>query len=168
MFKLSTRSSYGLRACLALACSSKEVPIAVVELSRENQIPRRYLEQILNLLRHKGLVESTRGARGGYQLAKGSQTITIGEVVRAVEGEMEPILCSVPEKKSGDCRTASGCMSRRLCFELESALMKILDGTTLEDLRNEALLIQQAKHPGVEGVGKLPLHDLIPLRFATQ
>ena len=168
MFKLSTRSSYGLRACLALACSSKEKPIAVVELSRENQIPRRYLEQILNLLRHKGLVESTRGARGGYLLAKGSQTITIGEVVRAVEGEMEPILCSVPEMKSGDCRTASGCMSRRLCFELESALMKILDGTTLDDLRIESQRLQQARVPGAREGELVPLHELIPIRLATK
>jgi Rrf2 family transcriptional regulator, iron-sulfur cluster assembly transcription factor len=158
VFKLSTRSSYGLRACLALAEDKREAPVAVVELSRENQIPRRYLEQILNVLRHKGLVESTRGARGGYQLAKSSSSITIGEIVRAVEGEMEPILCSVPEMKSGDCRTASGCISRRLCFNLENALMKILDGTTLADLRSEGILARQHNSTSVQ------LQDLLTVK----
>ena len=160
MFKLSTRSSYGLRACLALACRSQDIPVAVVELSRENQIPRRYLEQILNALRHKGLVDSTRGARGGYQLAKESTSISIGEIIRAVEGEMEPILCSVPERKNGDCRTRLGCISRRLCFDLESALMKILDGTSLEDLRSEAFRLNHDRTV-------VPLEDLLPAKIAT-
>lgn len=138
MFKLSTRSSYGLRACLALACAQENVPLAVTELSRVNQIPKRYLEQILNTLRHSGLVESTRGAKGGYLLAKKPTDIRIGDIVRAVEGRMEPILCSMPEMKSDACRTVQGCLSRRLCFELETALTRILDGTTLEDMRHEA------------------------------
>ena len=166
MFKLSTRSSYGLRACLALACTSSTQPVAVVELSRENQIPRRYLEQILNALRHKGLVESTRGARGGYQLAKSSSSVTIGEIVRAVEGEMEPILCSVPELKSGDCRTTTGCVSRRMCYDLENALMKVLDGTTLEDLRIEALRLQSVRSD--ENGARVPLHELIPLKLVAK
>jgi len=130
--------------------------VAVIELSRENQIPRRYLEQILNVLRHRGLVESTRGARGGYQLARSSDSISIGEIIRAVEGEMEPILCSVPERKTGECRTMLGCISRRLCFDLESALMKILDGTTLEDLKSEALRLDH--HRTI-----IPIHDLLPV-----
>ena len=84
MFKLSTRSSYGLRACLALASTFSAEPVAVVELSKEHSIPRRYLEQILNALRHRGLVVSTRGARGGYRLARNPSSVTIGDVVRAV------------------------------------------------------------------------------------
>ena len=136
MFKLSTRSSYGLRACLALACSQGQQ--AVAELSRDNQIPRRYLEQILNALRHKGLVSSTRGVKGGYRLAKDAQAITVGDIVEAVEGQMEPILCSMPELRSDNCRTSTGCLSRRLCYDLESSLRRVLEGTTLEDLRLEA------------------------------
>lgn len=144
MFKLSTRSSYGLRACLALAATPNNSPQAVTELSKVNQIPKRYLEQILNTLRHHGLVDSTRGAKGGYLLAKRPSEITVGDIVRAVEGNMEPILCSVPELKSGDCRTSHGCMSRRLCHELESAMTKILDGTNLDDLRLEGRRLQES------------------------
>lgn len=142
MFRLSTRSSYGLRACLALACNPGDQPMAVADLSRDNQIPRRYLEQILNALRHKGLVLSTRGARGGYKLARVPSSISIGEIVRAVEGEMEAILCSMPELRSQDCRTTTGCVSRRLCYDLETTLLRVLDGTTLEDMRLEALRLQ--------------------------
>ena len=140
VFKLSTRSSYGLRACLALACGQGQQPVA--ELSRENQIPRRYLEQILNSLRHKGLVSSTRGAKGGYRLAKDPAAITVGDIVVAVEGESEPILCSMPEQRSFECRTTTGCLSRRLCYDLENSLRRVLDGTTLEDLRLEAVRLQ--------------------------
>lgn len=145
MFRLSTRSSYGLRACLALACGAPDQPMAVVDLARENQIPRRYLEQILNALRHKGLVQSTRGARGGYQLSRVPSSISIGEIIRAVEGDMDPILCSVPEMRSENCRTSTGCVSRRLCYDLETTLMRILDGTTLEDMRLEAVRLQNAR-----------------------
>jgi Rrf2 family protein len=119
--------------------------MAVVDLARENQIPRRYLEQILNALRHKGLVQSTRGARGGYQLSRRPANISIGEIIRAVEGEMDPILCSVPEMRSENCRTSTGCVSRRLCYDLETTLMRILDGTTLEDMRLEAVRLQNAR-----------------------
>lgn len=155
MFRLSTKSSYGLRACLALACSSAAGPLAVADLSRDNQIPRRYLEQILNALRHKGLVASTRGARGGYQLSRQPNSISVGEIVRAVEGEMDPILCSVPELQSQDCRTVSGCASRRLCHDLESTLLQVLDGTTLEDMRREAA--------SVHGGETVPLTLNLPL-----
>ena len=119
--------------------------MAVVDLARENQIPRRYLEQILNALRHKGLVQSTRGARGGYQLSRRPANISIGEIIRAVEGDMDPILCSVPEMRSENCRTSTGCVSRRLCYDLETTLMRILDGTTLEDMRLEAVRLQNAR-----------------------
>jgi len=160
MFRLSTRSSYGLRACLALACSSATQPLAVADLSRDNQIPRRYLEQILNALRHKGLVHSTRGARGGYKLARKPSAISIGEIVRAVEGEMEAILCSMPELKSQDCRTTTGCVSRRLCYDLETTLLQVLDGTTLEDMRSEALRLQSAREGEAVAV---PLTKLLPI-----
>lgn len=157
MFKLSTRSSYGLRACLALACSFGGPPLPTTTLAKENNIPRRYLEQILSALRQKGLVDSTRGQKGGYCLARSPVELTVGDVVRAVEGEMEPILCSVPELRSESCRTHTGCISRRLCYDLETTLMRVLDGTTLEDLRLEALRLQGGR-PATDW---LPINQLI-------
>lgn len=132
--KLSTRSSYGLRAAIALAHRFDQPAQTVAVLAEENAIPRRYLEQILNRLRRKGLVEANRGPKGGYRLAQPPARITVGDIVRAVEGELEPVLCSQPEHRSVDCRTASQCLSRRLCHQLENTLLTVLDGTTLEDL----------------------------------
>lgn len=134
MMKLSTRSSYGLRAAIALAHRFEDAPQTSAALAEENAIPRRYLEQILNRLRRKGLVEANRGPKGGYRLAQQPARITVGDIVRAVEGDLEPVLCSQPEHRSADCRTASQCLSRRLCHQLESTLLTVLDGTTLADL----------------------------------
>lgn len=128
-----------MRACLALACAFGGPPVATSALSREHNIPQRYLEQILSTLRRCGLVQATRGPKGGYQLLNEPSTTTVADVVRAVEGEMPPVLCSMPELRSENCRTHSGCVSRDLCFDLESTLMGVLDGTTLEDLRQKTL-----------------------------
>lgn len=137
MMKLSTRSSYGLRAALSLAVHHGEPPVTVAALADENAIPRRYLEQILNRLRRKGLVLATRGPRGGYSLAVSPAEVTVGDIVRAVEGDLEPVLCTFPEKRSADCRTSVGCVSRSFCHEMERNLARMLDGTSLEDLRRE-------------------------------
>ncbi|MGE0490283.1 MAG: Rrf2 family transcriptional regulator [Vulcanimicrobiota bacterium] len=153
MFKLSTRSTYGLRACLALAQQLNGPPVTTVSLSDENNIPRRYLEQILNAIRQSGLVESTRGPKGGYRLSRPPGEITVADVVRAVEGDMPPILCSMPELRSANCRTHTGCASRKLCFELENSVMEVLGSTTLDDLRAEA----QRLCGGRESEGLLPL-----------
>jgi Rrf2 family protein len=139
MMKLSTRSSYGLRAGVALAAHYGEGPVTAAMLAEENHIPRRYLEQILNRLRRVGLVRATRGPNGGYRLALHPGQISVGDIVRAVEGDFEPVLCSYPEHRSAECRTAIGCVSRLMCYELEKTLMRILDGTTLDELCREAL-----------------------------
>lgn len=139
MMKLSTRSTYGLRAALALALQYGQPPVTVAALADENQIPRRYLEQILNRLRRKGLVIATRGPRGGYSLALSPAEVSVGDIVRAVEGELQPVLCSFPEQKSSECRQHAGCVSQQFCCEMERNLARILDGTRLEDLRVQTL-----------------------------
>lgn len=138
MMKLSTRSSYGLRAALALALQFGEPPVTVASLAEDNGIPRRYLEQILNRLRRKGLVEATRGPRGGYRLALSPDVVSVGAIVRAVEGDLQPVLCTFPEKRSAECRTSAGCVSRSFCNEMERSMTRILDGTSLGDLSRRA------------------------------
>ncbi len=132
MLKLSTKTSYGLRACLALATADGK--LSSTEIADREGIPRRYLEQILVSLRQGGLVESTRGARGGYALLRSPAEITIADLVTVLEGSLPPLLCSVPELQSDNCRTDSDCACRQLCFELENSLMSVLEGTTLSDI----------------------------------
>ncbi len=139
MMKLSTRSSYGLRAALTLALHHGEPPRPAAVLAEGNQIPRRYLEQILNRLRRAELVTASRGPGGGYGLARDPGRITVGDIVRAVEGDLEPVLCAFPELKAQGVCAGEKCFCQGFCQEMERTLTRILDGTTLADLRARAL-----------------------------
>ncbi|MFA5505579.1 MAG: Rrf2 family transcriptional regulator [Vulcanimicrobiota bacterium] len=132
MLKLTTKSSYGLRACLTLAASNDRLSSA--EIAEREQIPRRYLEQILSSLRQSGLVQSVRGAKGGYSLGKPPEQITVAQLVKSVEGILPPMLCTNPELQSETCRSDSDCNCRGLCSELESSVARVLEGTTLADI----------------------------------
>lgn len=145
MLKLSTKSSYGLRACLTLAAS--DVLLSSAEISERDQIPRRYLEQILASLRQSGLVQSVRGAKGGYSLGRPAEQITVAQLVASVEGVLPPMLCTNPELQSDTCRSDSKCDCRGLCSELESSVTRVLEGTTLADiLGGESLASDKTGH----------------------
>ena len=135
MLKLSTKSGYGLRACLTLAKADRR--LSTTEISQADSIPQRYLEQILSALRKSGLVESVRGAKGGYSLAREAHEITVGDLVLSVEGELPPMLCTNPTLKSDTCREDSDCDCRGLCSELEHSVNKVLNNTTLADILNK-------------------------------
>ena len=138
MMKLSTKSSYGLRACLALCKSDGKLSSS--EIAERESIPQRYLEQILSTLRQGGLVESTRGAKGGYSLARPAEQITVAQLVACLEGQLPPILCSVPEHRSETCRSEEGgCSSSKLCCELEASVMSVLASTTLAAMAQSSL-----------------------------
>lgn len=132
MLKLSTKSSYGLRACLTLARA--EGRLSSSDIAEKDEIPQRYLEQILSALRRSGVVQSVRGAKGGYSLSRGPEEITVADVVKSVEGELPPMLCTNPGLRSSTCREDSECDCRGLCSDLENSVSSILEGTTLADL----------------------------------
>lgn len=156
MLKLSTKSSYGLRACLAL-CKA-EGKLSSSEIAQVESIPQRYLEQILSALRQGGLVESTRGAKGGYSLARPAGEVTIADLVSCLEGALPPILCSVPEMRSDTCRSEEGgCTSSKLCCELEASVMKVLASTTLADMARDGSL-----NPHLSGDVDRSEHELAP------
>jgi Rrf2 family protein len=132
MLKLSTKSSYGLRACLTLAATDDR--LSTSDIAQRDQIPRRYLEQILSALRQSGLVQSVRGAKGGYSLGKPADEITIAQLVHSVEGNLPPMLCTNPSLQSDTCRSDSKCDCSDLCNELEGSVTRVLEGTTLADI----------------------------------
>lgn len=132
MLKLSTKSSYGLRACITLARS--EELLSSTEIAQRDNIPRRYLEQILAALRQSGLIKSTRGAKGGFSLGRPPESVTVADIVRSVEGELPPMLCTNPELRSQNCRNDSHCDCRELCADLENSVTRVLVSTTLADL----------------------------------
>lgn len=132
MLRLSTKSSYGLRACLTLAASDRLLSSG--EIAERDGIPHRYLEQILSALRRSGIVKSTRGSKGGYALNRPPEEITVADLVCSLEGDLPPMLCTNPELQSETCREDSDCDCRSLCMQLESSVTRVLEGTNLASL----------------------------------
>ena len=92
--KLSTKGRYGLRALIDLAQYSEETPVSITSISKRQDISERYLEQLMSMLKKAGIVKSIRGANGGYILARDAKEISVGEVLRALEGSLEPVECA--------------------------------------------------------------------------
>jgi Rrf2 family transcriptional regulator, cysteine metabolism repressor len=130
MFKVSTKSRYGLRAMVCLAKSKKEI-CSLKEISRKERISFDYLEKIVSRLEKNGLLKSKRGSKGGYFLAKHPQKIKIGEIIRAVEGDALLVKCIT---KSGHCSIINKCVAKKFWNKLQKSLNTALDSLTLADL----------------------------------
>ena len=129
--KLSTKGRYVMRAMLNLALHYGEGPILLKEVAKRERISERYLEQIILPLKAAGLVNSTRGARGGFILAKPPSQIRLIEVMQVSEGLIALVECvSDPEV----CSHASVCVTRDIWSEMKKAMNGILESTTLQDL----------------------------------
>ena len=128
--KLSTKGRYGARAVLELALRYGSGPVMVREIAESQEISERYLEHILNALRASGLVRSTRGAHGGYELTKPPSDITLGDVVRSLEGPLDIVSCTRDE----DCGRAAVCVTIGVWRDVREAIENVLDAVTLEEL----------------------------------
>jgi Rrf2 family protein len=121
--------------------------LSISEIARNEDLPLSYLEQLVGELRRAGLVEGTRGVRGGYRLAREPQAITIGEVYRVLEGEVAPVDCTAEDYLPGTCTRESVCLSRSIWSRVQAAILGVLDSTTLDDLQlSEALQQSAAAH----------------------
>jgi len=110
-------------------------PASLAEIAAEEDLPRAYLEQLVVSLREAGLVTSTRGAHGGYELARRPQDITMGEVLRALEGPIAPMLCASDDPEHANiCGRSSGCTVSVLWVRVRDAVAGALDSMTLADL----------------------------------
>jgi Rrf2 family cysteine metabolism transcriptional repressor len=131
--KLSARVEYGVRAMVALAYFYRQGPLPLRRIAGKEGISFQFLEQIFPDLRRAGLVESVRGARGGYMLAKDPANIKVGDIVRAVEGPIVPVNC-LSENPSVDCRRSDGCLTRHVWEKLRDRINEVLDEVSLADL----------------------------------
>ncbi|MBU1699214.1 MAG: Rrf2 family transcriptional regulator [Candidatus Eisenbacteria bacterium] len=133
--KLSNKGLYSLRVLRHLAEDYGKEPLSVAYLSREEGLPLKYLEQILSLLRKSGLLMSRRGKDGGYSLIRPPEEITVGDVIRAVEGPLAPLLCASVEmdhKKFCDCpHEIENCWIRLLMLQVRENISAVLDQYTL-------------------------------------
>ena len=129
--KLSTRSRYGTRILLELARHWNQGPLQVSEISRRQNIPVKYLEQLIRTLKADRLIDSVRGPKGGHRLLEDPGDISLGRLVRLFEGQSDLVECiSAPEK----CDMADECRVRLAWQEATEALYERLDAITIADL----------------------------------
>ncbi len=131
--KISTKGRYGLRMMLDLAHNYQNGLVSLKEIAQRQEISEKYLEQIIILLHKSGLIRSMRGSQGGYALAKSPEEITVGAVLRALEGSLVPVDCVLDES----CPRIEGCATRRLWSRIADAVADIVDNTTLAQLAKE-------------------------------
>src|SRR6266536_5804386 len=142
--KLSLRGEYALRALLVLGLNYEQGVVRIQTISEQQNIPKRFLEQILNDLKSAGMVQSRRGVAGGYRLAKRPEQISLASVVRHVEGALAPVSC-VSERfyEKCSCPDESRCAIRSVMKEVRETIVTILESTTLADLAERARALQQ-------------------------
>ena len=133
--RLSAKEQYGLRAMIELGRRYGEGPVSLSDVAQAQGISFPYLEQIVPLLREADLIESTRGAYGGYALRLAPRKITVGDIIRALEdGQIMPLKC-IPGSEVGDmCSRQEVCTARDLWRKMHDGIVQILDSTTLADL----------------------------------
>ena len=138
MMKVSTRSTYAIRALLWLARSGAQETVALGRVAETQKIPLPFLVQIFSRLRKAGIVEAVRGPQGGYRLGRAAGEITLAQIINALEGPTQPVLCTMPENRAPDCHEKDGCVSRLLCCEIDGALNQILSNKTLASMNDQA------------------------------
>lgn len=143
--KVSTRGEYGVRAMVALAHHYGDGPMSIVEIARVSSIPPAYLEQLIAPLRRASLVQSKRGARGGYVLARGPEEIRIGDVYRVMEGPVAPMDCVSEDLSDQTCPLIDGCETRPVWLKVRNSIVDALDSTTLADLAKSPTSAQAEK-----------------------
>lgn len=136
--RLSKRGEYGLRAMIILAHAYEESPDAMVQIkdiSEQDKIPGKYLEQILLALKNAGMLQSRMGIGGGYYLARQPRDISLGQIVRVLDGPLAPIRCvSQMAYEPCGCPDERTCGLRMVMGDVRNAIASILDNTTLEDV----------------------------------
>ncbi len=142
--KISTKGRYGLRALIDLAQYSEIEPVSINSIAARQGISERYLEQLMTLLKKAGLVKSIRGAGGGYVLAKNMEEISVGDVLRALEGDLKPVECAAYSSEDS-CEAAGGCVTKYVWQRINESINKTVDEIKLSQLVEESKNVNQNK-----------------------
>lgn len=133
--RLSRRSEYGLRALIDLVRHDGEGPIALTTLANRNRLPIKFLEQIMATLKHAGVVRTTLGTHGGYEMAADASAVSIGRVVRLLDGALAPMGCvSLRYYEPCSCPDEATCPLRDAMIDVRDAMLEILDTESLAQL----------------------------------
>lgn len=144
--RLSSTARYGLRAMSDLCASSDNAPVCVSDIAARQNIPVNYLEQLFGKLRRAGLLESVRGAQGGYMLARPACEISIADILKALG---EPVIFGACQTEKG-CENAVKCPTFKLWRKVKGSVDEILETTTLEDITSETISLLESIIPDPE------------------
>lgn len=134
--KLSTKGRYGLMAMFQLALEFGKGPIPLNNIASEQGLSESYLEQLFSTLRKDGLINSVRGAQGGYMLAYEPSKITVGQVLRSLEGDMSPAEC-VGNDPATDCAKEYGCATKLVLIKIKKSIDEVIDSISLANMIDE-------------------------------
>ncbi len=136
MLRVSTKGEYGVRIMVDLARNYGGRPRSLTDISQVESLPLAYLEQLVKLLREAdpALVVSTRGAHGGYKLSRPPSEISMGEIVRVLEGPISPMICATEGDMTQICNYMDSCRTKYLWARVRDAVAQTLDSITLAEL----------------------------------
>ena len=133
--RLSTKGRYGLMAMSQLALEDGSGPITLKYIAEKQNLSESYLEQLFSTLRKSGLLDSVRGAQGGYMLSRQPSDITVGHILRGLEGELGPAECV--HDTISECTKEDGCATKLVLKKIKDSIDEVIDGITLEDMVND-------------------------------
>lgn len=166
---ISTKGEYGVRIMVDLARHYGEHPRSLTDISQAELLPLAYLEQLVKMLRESNppLVISTRGAHGGYRLSRSPEKISMGEIVRVLEGPIAPMICATEGEMTQICGFLDACKTRSLWATLRDVVARTLDSMTLADLVADSPEPEQAAAIAAPGSHFIALSDIRAMPFAT-
>ena len=132
---LSQKCQYALRAVYEITLRQQQWPVKSTEIAQAQDIPPRFLENILAQLKHGGFIDSKRGKEGGYMLSDPDRDITVGDIIRFVQGPLVPVHCMVEGYQ--DCTLAGSCPFAPMWRRATDAVLQVYDHTTIRDLITE-------------------------------
>lgn len=139
--KFSTKGRYGLRAMVDVAVAGEEAPVSIQAIAKRQDLSEKYLEQLLGMLKKAGLVKSIRGNQGGYQIEGDTAKISVGDILRALEGELLPVDCAGFEEE-GACKTAKSCVTKYVWKRINESLEETVNRITLRELVEQTKSMQ--------------------------
>lgn len=146
---LSKKCKYALEALYSLSREYGKGPVLIATLAERERIPRKFLEAILLDLRNRGVVASKKGKGGGYVLALPPDTVTIGTIIRLIDGPLAPLPCAseTAYRKCEECIDEKSCGTRMVMRDVRDALAAILDHTTLADVCTRVREVEAQSEP---------------------
>lgn len=142
--RLTAKSEYGLLAVIDLACGLGDGPVSAREIADRRNIPGKFLEQLFVSLRRAGIVTAVRGAHGGFTLARDPHSLTVLDIVEALDGPLESSVCDAGS--GGECGRGTSCAASAVWWRATYALRGVLSSTTIADLAGMQQKLDEQVH----------------------